>query len=72
VAELARGARISQPAASRHLKVLRAAHLVRVRQEGTRRYCRASPEGLVELRRYIESLWDDVFSAYSASPPSPA
>jgi DNA-binding transcriptional ArsR family regulator len=71
VGELARFARVTQPAVSQHLRVLRDARLVADRREGTRRYYRASPEGLAELRRYLESLWDDVLAAYAADDPAP-
>lgn len=65
VGELARALDVSQPAASQHLRVLREARLVRERREGTRHIYSASPEGLDALRRYIESLWDDVLTAYA-------
>lgn len=71
VGDLARLVRISQPGVSQHLSVLRRARLVTDRQEGTRRYYRATPEGLAELRRYVESLWDDVLTAYAAADPHP-
>ncbi len=71
VGELARLARVSQPAVSQHLRVLREARLVADRREGTRRHYRASVEGLSELRRYLESLWDDVLTAYAADDPAP-
>jgi DNA-binding transcriptional ArsR family regulator len=66
VGELARVARIQQPTVSQHLRVLRGARLVRDRREGTRRYYSASQEGLAELRRYVERMWDDVLTAYAA------
>ena len=66
--ELAKAARISQPAASQHLRVLRKARLVQERREGTRHYYRASHEGLADLKRYLESMWDDVLAAYAAAP----
>lgn len=72
VGELARLSRITQPAASQHLRVLRESRLVTHRREGTRRYYRAAPEGLAELRRYVESLWDDVLAAYAADDPARA
>src|SRR5262245_24059638 len=72
VGELARAQKISQPAASQHLRVLRGARLVRHRPAGTRRFYEASPEGLADLRRYLESLWDDVLSAYAAGDPGRA
>jgi DNA-binding transcriptional ArsR family regulator len=70
VGELARLSRISQPAASQHLRVLRESALVTPRRDGTRRYYRAAPEGLAALRRYVESLWDDVLTAYAADDSS--
>lgn len=71
VGELATIAKISQPGVSQHLRALANARLVTYTQEGTRRYYRASREGLEELHRYIESLWDDVLAAYAAGDPSP-
>lgn len=71
VGELAALAQITQPAVSQHLRVLREAHLVTRRREGTRHHYRASRTGLAALRRYIESLWDDVLAAYAADDPSP-
>lgn len=69
VGEMALWARITQPAVSQHLRVLREARLVTYTCEGTRRLYRADPRGLLELRRYVESLWDDVLEAYAAADP---
>jgi DNA-binding transcriptional ArsR family regulator len=66
VGELALRARITQPAVSQHLRVLSDARLVTHDREGTRRFYRADRDGLADLRRYVESLWDDVLSAYAA------
>lgn len=52
VNELARVARVSQPAVSQHLKVLRSAGLVTHRAEGTRRHYRTQPDGLAALRAH--------------------
>jgi DNA-binding transcriptional ArsR family regulator len=71
VGELAELAKIRQPTVSQHLKVLRDAQLVDDRREGTRRYYSASRAGLADLRRYVESLWDDVLAAYAADDPAP-
>jgi DNA-binding transcriptional ArsR family regulator len=59
---------VSQPAVSQHLTVLRRARLVTHRREGTRRFYQARQDGLADLRRYLESLWDDVLAAYAAGP----
>jgi DNA-binding transcriptional ArsR family regulator len=56
VGELVRFAAVTQPAVSQHLRVLREARLVTVRSEGTRRFYQAAPEGLAELRRYLDGL----------------
>jgi len=50
---------ISRPAISQHLKALEEAQLVTVRLDGTRRWYRARPEGLVEVRGWVESMWAD-------------
>lgn len=71
VGELAKLAAVSQPAVSQHLRVLDGAKLVTHRRDGTRRYYRARPEGLAELRRYVESLWDDVLDAYARVDAEP-
>ena len=71
VGELAEIAGIRQPTVSQHLAVLRDARLVNDRRDGTRRYYAADREGLADLRRYVESLWDDVLAAYAADDPAP-
>ncbi|MPZ98435.1 MAG: metalloregulator ArsR/SmtB family transcription factor [Dehalococcoidia bacterium] len=48
---------LTQPAISQHLKVLRDAGLVTVRREGQRRYYAAAPEGMAELRAFLERYW---------------
>ncbi len=45
---------ISQPAISKHLRVLREAELVRVRPDGQRRLYSLRPEPLVELDNWLE------------------
>jgi len=67
VGELADLVDIRQPTVTQHLQVLRRARLVTDRREGTRRYYSACREGLAELRRYVESLWDDVLAAYAGN-----
>jgi DNA-binding transcriptional ArsR family regulator len=64
VTELISVVPISQPAVSQHLKVLREAQLVRVEKRGQQRIYHLNPVGLAELRRYAESLWEDVLRAF--------
>ncbi len=49
---------VTRPAISQHLKVLADAGLVTVRREGTRRLYKARPEGLAEVRQFLEEFWD--------------
>ena len=64
VSELISVVPITQPAVSQHLKILRDAKLVRVEKRGRQRIYHLNPLGLAELRRYTESLWDDVLRAF--------
>ena len=54
---------VTRPAISQHLAVLRAAGLVEERREGTRRWYRARPDGLVPVRDWIGSFWDERLDA---------
>jgi DNA-binding transcriptional ArsR family regulator len=54
---------ISRPAVSQHVNVLKAAGLVSERRDGTRRLYRARPEGLGELRAFLEGFWDERLEA---------
>jgi len=56
VSELARPFAISQPAISRHIRVLTDAGLIVQRVDGTRRPCRLAPEALSELDQYLALL----------------
>ncbi|MGQ0648385.1 MAG: ArsR/SmtB family transcription factor [Gemmatimonadaceae bacterium] len=71
VGELATALRVTQPAVSQHLRVLEQARLVAVRAEGRRRIYSLSTDGLLELRRYLESFWTDVLAAFAADDPAP-
>ena len=64
VGVLAAGLPVSRPAVSQHLKALKAAGLVIDRSEGTRRVYYIDPEGLGELRRWIDEFWDDALKSF--------
>jgi len=64
VGVLARGLPVSRPAVSQHLKALKAAGLVNDRSEGTRRVYHIDPDGLGELRRWIDQFWDDALESF--------
>ena len=48
---------VTRPAISQHLRVLKEADLVTERRDGTRRLYRARPEGLAELREFLDAMW---------------
>jgi DNA-binding transcriptional ArsR family regulator len=48
---------VSRPAISQHLTVLKGAGLVKERRNGTRRLYSVRPEGMSELREFLDSFW---------------
>ena len=56
VMELAAPFKITQPAISRHLKVLAEAGLISRRVEGTRRPCRLTKDGLASIDQWLAML----------------
>ncbi len=58
--ELASGFRVSRPAISRHLRVLRKARLVRERKEGRQRIYQLEPDRIEQVAQWAEEyrqLW---------------
>ncbi|WP_375411004.1 ArsR/SmtB family transcription factor [uncultured Bradyrhizobium sp.] len=56
VMELAKPFEMTQPAISRHLKVLEGAGLIVRRVEGTRRPCRLAPGAIGEIDQWLGTL----------------
>jgi DNA-binding transcriptional ArsR family regulator len=50
---------VTRPAVSQHLTILKEARLVDERRNGTRRLYRARPEGLAELKEFLDAFWDE-------------
>jgi DNA-binding transcriptional ArsR family regulator len=48
---------VTRPAISQHLTVLRESGLLTERRDGTRRLYRARPEGLADLRDFLNGFW---------------
>jgi len=61
--EIAAHFEVTRPAVSQHLSVLKEAGLVNERRNGTRRLYRARPEGLVELKAFLDELWGERLEA---------
>jgi DNA-binding transcriptional ArsR family regulator len=66
VGDLAEGLPVSRPAVSQHLKVLKEAGLVTDRAEGTRRVYQIDPQGLGQLRAWLDRFWDAALAAFVA------
>lgn len=66
VARLADGLPISRPAVSQHLKVLKAAGLVRDEAVGTRRVYSLDDAGLHDLRAFFSAFWRRDLDDYAA------
>ena len=54
---------VTRPAVSQHLNVLKEAGLVSERRNGTRRLYRARPEGLAQVKAFLEEFWGDRLDA---------
>ena len=66
VGEIAARLPVSRPAVSQHLRVLKEAGLVTERQNGTRRLYRVDPDGLAEVREYLEGFWEEALANFKA------
>src|SRR6059058_6637251 len=64
--EIASQFEVSRPAISQHLNVLKEAGLVNERRNGTRRLYRARPEGLAELKQFLDGFWTARLEALKA------
>ena len=54
---------VTRPAVSQHLTVLKEAGLVDERRNGTKRLYRARPEGLAEVKTFLEEFWGERLDA---------
>jgi len=61
--EIAAAFDITRTAVSQHLTVLKNAGLLSERRDGTRRLYRARPEGLAELREFLDDMWAGALDA---------
>jgi len=56
--------RVTRSAVSQHLQVLRAAGLVMVKADGTRRLYQVDRRGIEALRRWLDGFWDETLGAF--------
>jgi len=64
VGQLAALLPVSRPAVSQHLKVLKDAGLVIDRPDGNRRIYQLDPNGIGELRDYLDRFWGSALTAF--------
>lgn len=64
VGEIAEGMEVSRPAVSQHLKILKAAHLVTVYAEGTRRVYAIDTRGIESVRKWLDQFWGETLLAF--------
>ena len=66
VIDLANALPVSRPAVSQHLRVLKDAGLVMVRQQGTRHVYQVDPKGIEMMRHYLDCMWDKALGSFKA------
>jgi DNA-binding transcriptional ArsR family regulator len=71
VGDLARELPVSRPAVSQHLKVLKDAGLVVDRRAGNRRIYQLDPDGVGDLRAYLDRFWKRSLAAFKAAAELP-
>jgi DNA-binding transcriptional ArsR family regulator len=64
VMELAEPFEMTQPAVSRHLKVLESAGLIVRRVDGTKRPCRLAPDGIAAIDQWLAMLREALATNY--------
>jgi DNA-binding transcriptional ArsR family regulator len=64
VGELAERLPVSRPAVSQHLRTLLDAGLVRFTKDGTRHVYAIDPQGLGELRAWLDTFWDNALERF--------
>lgn len=65
VGRLASQLPVSRPAVSQHLRVLKAAELVRDAAAGTRRVYHLDPRGAADVRAYLDRYWSASLAAFA-------
>ena len=56
--------KVTRPAVSQHLKILKAARLVTVQAVGTRRVYTVDKRGIESLREWLEGFWDEALTTF--------
>jgi DNA-binding transcriptional ArsR family regulator len=65
--DIARRFDVTRQAVSQHVRILLEAGLISERRDGTRRWYRARPEGLADVRAYVEAMWPSALGDLKAA-----
>jgi DNA-binding transcriptional ArsR family regulator len=65
--EVAARFEVTRQAVSQHLRILLDAGLVRERRDGARRWYSARPEGLEDVRAYVDAMWPSALRRLKAA-----
>jgi DNA-binding transcriptional ArsR family regulator len=71
VAEITRLVPVSQSAVSQHLRVLRQSHLVRAEAKGASNVYHLDPQGLGQMRAWLDRFWNRTLAAYKTVVEQP-
>lgn len=71
VAEITREVTVSQSAVSQHLKVLRESRLVRAEPRGASNVYHIDPQGLGQMRAWLDQFWSKTLAAYKVAVEQP-
>jgi DNA-binding transcriptional ArsR family regulator len=71
VGALALGLPVSRPAVSKHLRLMKEAGVVRMTEDGTRNLYSLDLKAIEQVRRYLDSFWDDALARFKAAAEKP-
>ncbi len=66
VGHIAEGMRVSRPAVSQHLKVLKDAKLISLKTIGNNNIYELDREGIIAMRNYLDKFWDNALANFKA------
>ena len=64
VVDIASGLKVSRPAVSQHLKVLREAKLISLQSYGTKNIYKVDQKGVLAMRTYLDTFWEDALGSF--------
>ena len=67
VVEITRQMSVSQSAVSQHLKILRESRLVRAEPKGASNVYHIDPDGLGQMRAWLDRFWGKTLAAYKVA-----